>query len=242
MTESCNPSNVVPPPVNADDQSASPGSLVAALLKAPELVAYAIASSKPGRTWKPALSFLAVAVACHAVFGLAIGLFAGWSVGLMDVVKAPLVAVCSLLLCFPSLYVFACVSGAPLAVPQAVTLGCACMAMVGLLLAGLAPVAWLFAVSTRNLPFIVWLTLTIWLVAMSFAIRFVGKLRACVLFQQQGGIKLWFMILMVVTLQMTTCMRPMLTRPATGWWMSEKKFFLAHFGSAFSSQDQKPRK
>jgi hypothetical protein len=235
MTEP-NTTHAIPPPSPADGPGARPGDWVAALLKAPELVAHSLAAG-PGRAGMPAFTFLAVAVACHAVFGLSVGLFAGVSVGLMDLVKAPLIAVCSLLLCFPSLYVFACVSGAPLSVFQAVTLGCSCLAMTGLLLAGLAPVVWLFAVSTRSVPFMVILTLAVWLIAVSFAARYVGKLRASVLFLRQGGIKLWFLILIVVTLQMTTCMRPMLDRPETGWWTGEKQFFLRHFGAALKTRE-----
>ena len=238
MNDPSIPVSPPPPPIPPEGSAVGAGRLVAALLKAPEMVAHALASDHRG-SLTPAFTFLAVAVACHAVFGLAVGLFGGWTVGLMNVVKAPLVAVCSLLLCFPSLYVFACVAGAPLSVSQALTLGCSCLAMVGLLLVGLAPVAWLFAVSTQSLPFIVALALVIWLVAVSFAARYVGKLRASVLFRRQGGIKLWFLILIIVTLQMTTCMRPMLGSPDPGWWTSEKKFFLAHFSALFDDDKQR---
>ncbi|MBP7276008.1 MAG: hypothetical protein KBA51_07380, partial [Kiritimatiellae bacterium] len=106
----------------------------------------------------------------------------------------------------------------------------------GLLLVGLAPVAWLFAVSTQSLPFMVILALLIWMVALLFAARYVGKLRSHPLFHRQGGIKMWFVILIVVTLQMTTCMRPMMAKPEQGWWTGEKQSFLPHFGSTFEQQ------
>lgn len=224
-----------PPPVLSGDTAAVTGNIVTSLLKAPARVADAIALQQKGLLSVAAV-LLAVAVVCHAVFGLAIGLFAGWSVAIMDIVKAPLVAVCSLALCFPSLYVFACVAGSPLSISQTVALGCSCLAMVGLILVGLAPVAWLFAVSTQSLPFIVFLAFLIWLVALSFAARYVGKLRAQPLFQRQGGVKLWFLILIVVSLQMATCMRPMLGKPEKGWWTAEKKSFLSHFISTFEQE------
>lgn len=236
MTESKNSTPPTPPPpIPSSGTATDEGNIVTSLLKAPTKVAYAIALERKDLL-AAAGSLLAVAVACHAVFGLAVGLFAGWSVAIMDVVKAPLIAACALLLCFPSLYVFACVAGSPLSISQTVALGCSCLAMIGLLLVGLAPVAWLFAVSTASLPFIVILALMIWLIALSFAARYVGKLKAHPLFQRQGGIKLWFLILIVVTLQMTTCMRPMLGKPEKGWWTGEKKFFLSHFGSAFEQK------
>jgi hypothetical protein len=150
----------------------------------------------------------------------------------MDIVKVPLVALCSLLLCFPSLYVFTCVAGSPLTLSQTFVLGCSCLAMIGLILVGLAPVAWLFAVSTENLAFVTLLTFLIWLVSIGFAARYVEKLKAHPFFQRQAGIKLWFLILILVTLQMATCMRPMLSQGKAGWWTSEKQFFLSHFGQA----------
>ena len=109
-------------------------------------------------------------------------------------------------------------------------------AMVGLLLVGLAPVAWLFAVSTASVPFVAVLAVAIWLTALSFVARYVGKLKANALFQRQAGIKLWLVILTLVTLQMATCMRPMLTKPEKGWWTVEKKFFVTHFGDTFEGK------
>ena len=110
------------------------------------------------------------------------------------------------------------------------------MAMLGLLLMGLAPVAWLFAASTDCAPFVVALTVILWFVALCFAARFIGKLETNPLFRFAGGIKLWFVILTLVTLQMATCMRPMLRKPEAGWWTGEKKFFLSHFTSTLKEK------
>lgn len=221
------------PPVY--DRSAT-ANVVTALLKDPQRVAESISEQRD--LVRSAFLLLGCAVACLAVFGVAVGMFGGLTVAGMDVVKVPLAAVCSLLLCFPSLYVFACVAGCPLTVSQTFALGCSCLAMVGLILVGLAPVAWLFAVSTESLPFVVLLTVFTWFIAIAFAARYVGKLRTNLLFQRQAGIKLWFVIFTLVMLQMVTCMRPMLAKPDAGWWTAEKKFFLAHFGATL---DEKKR-
>lgn len=210
------------------------GNIVASLLKAPEHVAEAIANRKDPLV--AGVKLLCAAIVFHAVFGLAMGLFGGWQVAVMDVVKVPLVAVCSLLLCYPSLYVFACVGGTPLCLSQVFFLGASCLAMTGLLLVGLAPVAWLFSISTANLPFVTMLALFIWIFAILFTVRYIEKLRAQALFQKSGGIRLWLLVLVVVTLQMVTCMRPILTTPKAGWWTGEKMFFLQHFGSTFDTQ------
>ncbi len=210
------------------------GNIVASLLKAPENVAETIANrNKPLAT---GVTLLVAAAMFHAVFGLAMGLYGGWSVAIMDMAKIPLVAVCSLLLCYPSLYVFSCVGGTPLSLSQTFLLGASCLAMLGLLLVGLAPVAWLFSVSTESLPFVTMLALFIWLIAASFAVRYIGKLQVHALFKKAGGIKLWFFVLVLVTVQMVTCMRPILTAPKAGWWTGEKMFFLQHFGSTFEAR------
>jgi hypothetical protein len=232
MTEGKSSMRSTPPPIPSLDTETGAGNIVTSLLKAPCRVADLIALQQKNLLADTA-TLLAAAVACHAVFGLAVGLFAGGSVAIMDSVKAPLIALGSLFLCLPSLYVFACVAGSPLSISQTVALGCSCLTMVGLILVGLAPVAWLFAVSSESLPFIVFLTILIWFVSVLFAARFVGKLRANPLFERQGGIKLWFLILIVVTLQMTTCMRPMLGKPENGWWTGRKQFFLSHYISTF---------
>jgi hypothetical protein len=232
--ENSTPLETPQPPLPPGHDTPTTRNIVTALLKEPQRVAEAIAGQRDlGRS---AGMLLASGVACHVVFGLAMGMFGGLTVAAMDVVKVPLVAICSLFLCFPSLYVFACVAGSPLSLSQTFILGCSCVAMVGLLLVGLAPVVWLFAVSTESLPFMVVLTLLVWLVALAFTARYVGKLRANPLFQRQAGIKVWFLILMLVTLQMATCMRPMLAKPEKGWWTAEKKFFLSHFGSTFDQR------
>ena len=220
-----------PPPLSTVPP---PSGLVAAVLKDPAHIAAAIANRDKLTT--AILLLLGTGLAGLAVFGIAVGLFGGWPVAAMDAIKMPLVGFCALLLCFPSLYVFSCVAGMPLSIPQTLALGSACFAMMGLILVGLAPVAWLFAVSTSSMGFVAMLVFLLWLVAIGFAGRFVDKLRAAPLFQRQAGLKLWFAILMLVTVQMATCMRPMLEKPGErGWFTSEKQFFLAHFGHALNN-------
>jgi len=222
---------ITPPPVPPGPAAPETHNIASTLLKNPRRISDAIADRK--NLLRAALTLLLVAIACHIVFGLAVGLFGGWPVAAMDMVKIPLVALCSFLLCFPSLYVFTCVAGAPLSLAQTFVLGCSCLAMVGLILVGLAPVAWLFAVSTKSISFVTLLAFLIWLVAIGFAGRYVDKLGGHPLFPRRAGIKLWLLILVLVTLQMATCMRPMLSKPDNGWWTGEKQFFLSHFGSTF---------
>jgi len=221
---------MTPPPLPGSEPVVVENPL-AALLKAPAQLAGIMARNEG--LFRTGLLFMLCALVFHAVFGFAIGLFSGWGIGLMAAVKAPMIAFFALLLCFPSLYVFSSVNGVPLTLSQTFMLGSSCLAMIGLLLIGLAPVAWLFAVSTESLPFMVLLVTAIWFVSLSFSIRFVNKLKTGTLIRRTGGIGVWFVILALVTLQMTTCLRPLLGKPdpARGWFTSEKKFFLSHYGS-----------
>jgi len=230
--------NAVPPPVPQFEKPAYVEGRIAALLRAPSQIGQDLADGKD--VFRSGVNFLVTALVLHAIFGFAVGLFGGLSVGLMAAVKTPLIAACSLLLCFPSLYVFSSVGGAPLKLGQTFMLGTSCLAMVGVLLIGLAPVAWLFAVSTESLPFVVMLIFVLWMVSVAFAVRYINKLKEVPLFRRTSGIGAWFVIFALVSLQMTTCLRPLLGKPdpARGWWTSEKKFFLAHYGSTFD--DEKP--
>lgn len=208
--------------------------IVGDLLKSPQKVTDAIAGQQ--QVGKSSIQLLLAGIICHSAFGLAVGLYGGTAVAIMAVVKIPLVAVCALLVCFPSLYVFTCVAGSPLNLSQALMLGCSCLAMTGLILVGLAPVAWLFAVSTESISFVVMLTLIIWLIAAMFTARYVGRMKDNKAFQRQSGIKLWFVILTIVTMQMLTYMRPILVKPESGWWTSNKMFFLKHFGTTLTTE------
>ena len=229
-TPSPAPNPPPPPPGFAAPETNGP---VAALLKNPRRLADSIAARQNVPSSIAAL--FAVGLAGHAAFGLAIGLFSGWTVAAMDAVKMPLAGAGALLLCFPSLYVFSCVAGSPLSIPQSIALGSAAFAMVGLVLLALAPVAWLFAVSTANLPFVALLAFLLWLVALGFAARFAEKLGANSLFRRRAGVNLWLCILALATLQMATCLRPMLAQPENGWRDSGKLFFLAHFAQTLET-------
>ncbi|MBI3987687.1 MAG: hypothetical protein HY343_12245 [Lentisphaerae bacterium] len=50
-----------------------------------------------------------------------------------------------------------------------------------------------------------------------------------------AGLSFKSTVFVLVSLQMTTCMRPLLAKPdaARGWWTTEKKFFLVHYGDCF---------
>lgn len=209
--------------------------IISALLKTPSLLMQHILDGR--NLWRDAVTVLCCGLLFHALYGFAVGLFGGWPVAIMTAAKAPLIACGALVVCLPSLYVFACLGGLPVSLAQAFMLAASTMALTGLLLLGLAPVAWLFAVSTNSLGFTVSLNLVIWLIAFGTAASFLrgtgtGK-------ENQGhrrGLGWWIVIYLLVTFQMTTLLRPILTPPSEGWWTAEKKFFIVHFTDCFTVQ------
>jgi len=234
--ETHNAISTTPPPLPGanppPDAAASDDTTVGQLLKSPQSVVLKIMADK--NLAAESAKLIGVTALCYAVFGIAVGLFGGWGIAAMTVWKAPLIALCAMLLCLPSLYVFTAVLGSPISLRQAFALGSACLAMTGLIVVGLSPVAWLFSVSTESLPFVTIMTFIIWLIALPFASRFLHRAGETGLLKHQGGLKVWFVILIVVTLQMTTVMRPILTAPAEGERIiaTGKMFFLRHFGNA----------
>jgi hypothetical protein len=211
------------------------GTALAALLRSPLSLAARIAEDRS--LWSAAMALLLWGLVFHAVYGFAMGLFGGMDVALMSAVKAPLIALCALLLCLPSLCVFSCVADMPISIAQTVALGASALAMTGLMLIGLAPVTWLFAVSTESLAFTVLLNLAIWGVCVLFTFRLFNRLSDFGETRHTHGIKSWLIVYIVVSLQMATAMRPLLTMPETGWWAGEKKFCAVHFIESVSGQE-----
>jgi hypothetical protein len=230
MTPDPKPAVIVPPPLSPDPLVTGP---LTALLKTPQQLGERLAAKH--ELASHARHYLAAVVLCYAGFGLATGLFGGWEAGFTALAKAPLIAILSFALCLPSLYVFSCLGGSPLAGSQIPVLGLACLAMVGLLLIALAPVVWLFSVSTSSLPFVVMLDVLTWVIGLVFAARFVGRLRDTPLLRNAGGLRVWLLVLALTTLQMTTFLRPVLTAQGGFWQTGEKQFFLSHFARCFDT-------
>ena len=236
-----------PAPVPVPDASVAPGSL-SELLKTPDLYSLGIVGGVSLGT-RIAAS-LAAAAAGFALFFFAAGFFASWQVALLDAVKGAGIALFAFALCLPSLYVFSCVSGATLRAGQIVAAGAACLAMAGMLLAALAPVLWLFAVSSSSAAFVVVLAVLLAIPAASYAMRPAAGLQRVGGIRTSAGLRLWFAVLAIVALQTVTLLRPMLAAPAapdaegadpaakTAEKSPEPKkmFFLEHFGRTLGGE------
>ena len=217
---------------------AAPGSL-SELLKTPDRYSLGIVGG--GDVGPRVALALAAAAAGFALYFFAAGFFAGWRVALLDAAKGAGVALFAFALCLPSLYVFSCVSGATLRAGQIVAAGAACLATAGMLLAALAPVLWLFAVSSSSAAFVTALAVLLAVPAVWLAVRPAIGLQTAGGVRSTAGLRLWLAVLAVVALQTVTLLRPMLAapeKPAEGEAAAagaaapsapEKMFFLEHF-------------
>ena len=230
MTQPADTPSATPPPPPAALPPAPPmpaPSPVAALLRTPDALLVRIA--KADRLFPLAFAFLVVTLLGSALFGLAAGFFVDWHLALLDAAKAAGIALFAFLLCLPSLYVFASLSGTVLPLPSILTLGLACSATLSLLLAALAPILWLFTVSTTSAAFVAFLTFFLLFVAASFAIRPVARACALKLLDATLALRVWLLLLVIVALQTTTLLRPMLAPPSTPPSPEGKCFFIRHF-------------
>lgn len=174
------------------------------------------------------VGFLAIAVGSLWVYGLVLGTFAFheqlWAAPLKILGGTFFAA----LICFPSLYIFAALGGAEISVNRLAALLGGMLALTGMLMLGFAPAVWIFTQATSSLGFMGFLALGAWLIAMMFGFRFLFAALRIHGAVQGGPLTIWAIIFLLVGLQLTTTLRPILGR-ADDVFTSEKKFFLEHW-------------
>jgi len=194
--------------------------------------------ARQGMDFAPSRLFLG-ALVCVALYGAAAGFFAGGSQILIATLKAPLIIGLSLLLCAPSLYVFSALTGARWSWRTYLAVVAGFAGTLGLLLAGLLPIAWLFSLSSRYLLAVTWIHVFLWLLALLVGWRFLrGALAAN---GAQSGMFLWLVLFCVVSFQVTTFLRPVLwhAKGAPLFRLGEKMSFFEHLGTVSSLDSQR---
>lgn len=214
-------------------ESASATQLVEALLKAPESV---IEQVKAGKFRKTLFLLLAISLVCHAIYGVIVGSFSGNVQWFAAPLKIVIGVALSALLCYPSLYIFACLSGAKINFSQAFSLLMGGLTLTSILLLGFAPVAFIFTFSTQTVFFMGIIHLLIWFISIYFGIRYITMGLVHLEGRKNNLFATWNVILILTMLQMTTTLRPILGESDT-LLSSEKRFFLVHWNySSLGSQ------
>ena len=180
-------------------------------------------------SWKIPVTLLLISMVCLTVFGLVVGTFS-WG---NQIWAAPLKIVSGLMfsaaICLPSLYIFTCIGGLEAKFSSVVGMLCAIVALSGLLLVGFAPVVWLFSVSSTSAVFIGFMLLALWLISVGFGFSLVFRAGKAMGMTNTGHLFVWCLIFLLVTIQMTTTLRPIVGESDLLFNFSEKKFFLQYW-------------
>lgn len=201
---------------------------VSALLRNPVEVVERARST--GQFWLLVAFLAAITLAGSGIFGFALGAFVNLKVAVLDAVKMAGVAAFAFALCFPTFYVFVCIGGSRMGAFQLLAFGLVCTATIGCLLAALAPVMWLFAVSTKAAGVVVISAAVLALAAFRSGFCPISRAAMKGMVDSTVGLKLWMMIFFLVALQSVTFVRPMLSEKSDWWRLEEGKlFFVGHF-------------
>ena len=200
---------------------------IAGVLGNPEGVIRQICASR--RLGAQGVFLMLLALGGTALFGFGAGCFVDWQVALLDAVKSGAIVLFSYLLCLPTLYVFASIAGCKVGFVRLALVGLVILSGIGCILAALAPVLWLFAVSTESLAFFVLLSLALVIVAVVLGARTLGGAVKAQVVDRPTGLSAWFVIFLVVALQAITLVRPMLTPIGAERKPDGKCFFFSHF-------------
>jgi len=195
------------------------------LLKKPLSVIHEINHGE--RSPLPAL--LAITLVCLGVFGLVLGMFSAGEQLWASPVKVIGGVLFSGLICLPSLYIFGALGGMDAKVQHVIGLMLTFLSITSLLLVGFAPVVWLFSTSSNSLVFFGFLCLAIWLICLIFGLRVITRASKSMGGGKGGHLHIWAIIFMLVTLQMTTTLRPIIGKSDHFLNLEEKRFFLVHW-------------
>lgn len=217
-----------PRPLGEDpqDRETIPGPLAAieSILRHPRRVLYQLHQPKPGNL---IVALLLIAVFCSIIYGVVVGTFSAGTQLWAAPVKIAAGLIISAFICLPSLYIFSCLSGSHARLVEVIGLIVGLLALMTVLLIGFAPVAWVFSQSTDSLAAMGALHLIFWVIAIYFGLRFMcagfGHLAG-----NAGGLRVWIVIFLLVMVQMTTALRPIIGT-SDSLLQKEKKFFVKHW-------------
>jgi hypothetical protein len=204
---------------------------IEAILRQPRRLMYQLRQPDAGKLIG---IMVAVAVVCSLIYGVVAGTFSGGMQLWAAPVKIGAGLIMSALICLPSLYIFACLSGAQARLVEIGGLLAGLLMLMTILLIGFAPVAWIFSQSTESLAWMGALHLVFWLIATLFGLRFLHVGFSHSQARSHAGFYTWVIIFVLVSLQMTTALRPIIGRSGT-FLPIEKKFFVAHWSDCLGA-------
>jgi hypothetical protein len=209
----------------------NPITAVEAILRQPRRVMFQLRQPGAGRLIG---GMLLVAVLCSLVYGVVVGSFSQGIQYWAAPVKIAGGLMFSALICLPSLYIFSCLSGSQARLAEIFGLVAGLLMLMTILLIGFAPVAWLFSQSSESLVWMGALHLLFWGIATIFGLRFLVAGFAQSQARSRAGLNTWIVIFVLVALQMTTALRPIVGKGGS-FLPTEKKFFISHWGDCLTA-------
>jgi hypothetical protein len=224
-----------PAPLGEDpaDREPIPGLLAAveAILRAPRRIMYQLRQPGSGRL---ILAMVMVSILCSLVYGLVVGTFSMGTQLWAAPVKIAGGLLVTALICLPSLYIFTCLSGSEAKVSEIFGLVAGLLMLMTILLIGFAPVAWLFSQSTESVVWMGVLHLIFWFISTMFGLKFLDSGFSHYKAKTSAGLYTWVIIFILVAVQMTTALRPIVGKADT-FFPTQKRFFLSHWGDSLSA-------
>ncbi|MGK0188220.1 MAG: hypothetical protein ACI9R3_004012 [Verrucomicrobiales bacterium] len=215
------------PPFTPMDSGDTATSFFETLLKQPGSIVHRMHQTGLGR---PVLMLVAISMVSFVVFGALLGTFSLGNQLWAAPLKLSLGILFSALICLPSLYIFTCLTGMSARFTSVAGILAAVVALTGLLLLGFSPVIWIFTQSTSSPVFMGALSLIFWLISLSVGMSLLPKLISFTSESSGPYLKIWMIIFIVVTLQMSTSLRPIIAPGENDPFLpTEKKFFLEHW-------------
>ena len=205
---------------------ASTGTLFEGLLKSPFSVIQTI--TKGTHQGNLTLKLLAITLLGFLIFGITLGSFSFghqlWAAPLKSIFGIS----ASALICLPSLYIFTALTGTSLKLREIIEGLSATLALIAALLLGFTPVLWVFSQSTGSEAFFGFLVITAWVIALSFGTGFLFKMLHKMDSKKKAPVRIWIGIFLLVTLQMSTTLRPIIGS-SEDFFTPGKRFFLEHW-------------
>lgn len=229
------PGQPAAPPLgeNAGEREPLPNliAVAEAILRQPRRVMYQLRQPGSGRL---IAAMVSLSVGCSLIYGVVVGSFSGGVQWWASPAKISAGLLLSALICLPSLYLFACLSGSQARLVEVFGWVTGLLLLMTILLIGFAPVAWLFSQSTGSVAWMGALHLIFWGISTVFSMRFLGAAFSHSQARTRAGLNTWAMIFVLVVVQMTTALRPIVGTAET-LLPREKKFFVSHWGDCLKS-------
>ena len=204
-----------------------------AILRHPRRVMFQLRQPDAGRL---ITSMIFASIICSLIYGLVAGTFSGGPQLWIAPAKIAMGLMISALICLPSLYIFTCLSGSQARLVEVCGMLAGLLLLMTILLIGFAPVAWIFSQSTESPTWMGTLHLVFWFVATGFGLRFLDAAFSHSNAKSYAGFYTWVVIFLLVAVQMTTALRPIIG-PSKTFLPTEKKFFVAYWGECMGTNE-----